>query len=290
MKANLSNLEPKMLDFWESISLYEKIRENRKGCEKYILHDGPPYANGLIHIGHALNKILKDIVVKYKVLCGFDCPFIVGWDCHGLPVEHQLFKELKLTKHDVEIIDFRKKAKEYALKFVDIQRQDFKRLALVSDWSNPYLTTNKQYESNVINLLGKLTEEGYIHRGRKPVNWCAKCETALAEAEVEYENKESDSIFVFFKLIDDRGKLKSYTDKDISFLVWTTTPWTLISNVAVAVHPNLKYSLIEYDNKFFVMAQDLIPKIETILDTNLKQLSTLLAAVNQSSFFFTIVT
>jgi len=271
MKANLSALESKILSHWQNLSIYESLRSKRKDSEKFILHDGPPYANGRIHIGHALNKILKDIILKYKVLKGFDCPFVVGWDCHGLPVEHQLFKELKLTKHDVEVTDFRKNAKEYALRFVEEQRKDFQRLGIFSDWQNPYLTLDTDYEYSVMKLLEYLVSKKYIYRGRKPVNWCSSCETALAEAEVEYNDKESDSIYLFFKLTDDpRNVLGGFKDKDISFLVWTTTPWTLVSNVAVAIHPDLEYSLIEARGKFFILCKDLMPSIEAKVDESLR--------------------
>ena len=257
MKANLTHMEPNMLCYWENMNTYANLREARKDKDKYVLHDGPPYANGLIHIGHALNKILKDIIVKYKFLRGYDCPFMVGWDCHGLPVEHQLFKELKLTKHDVDVVDFRKNAKEFALKFVGLQTKDFKRLGVFSDWNNPYLTLNSEYEYGVIKLLEYLVEQGYVYRGRKPVNWCARCETALAEAEVEYLDKESDSIYFLFDVIGPKNSLP--VDKKIYFLVWTTTPWTLISNVAVAVHPSLEYCLAEHNGKKIVLCRDLLP-------------------------------
>ncbi|MBU1809555.1 MAG: isoleucine--tRNA ligase [Candidatus Omnitrophica bacterium] len=286
MKANLPNLEPKILLLWQDLKIYHRLREERKGRKKFILHDGPPYANGSIHIGHALNKILKDIILKYKIMQGFDCPFIVGWDCHGLPVEHQLFKELNLTMHDVDIVDFRKKAKDFALKFVELQKQDFKRLGIFSDWDNPYFTLNPEYESKVIELLEYLVGEGFIHRAKLPVNWCGRCETALAEAEVEYLNKESDSIYLLFKAIDPKKLLENSRDtalEEIYFLVWTTTPWTLISNVAVAVHPQFDYCLVEFNDKtppskvsgwstcaregipmdkLIVLAKDLIPQVE----------------------------
>lgn len=258
MKANLANLEPKLIASWQDMDIYHVLRKAGKGKEAFILHDGPPYANGLIHIGHALNKILKDIVVKYKVLSGYDCPYVVGWDCHGLPVEHQLFKELKLTKHDVEVQDFRRKAKDYALKFVDQQRDDFKRLGLFSDWDNPYLTINSKYEEAVISLLGDLASKGYIYRGQKPVNWCGRCETALAEAEVEYLDKESDSIYIKFRSKNKKVKDFGGTgEESVSFLVWTTTPWTLVSNVAVAVHPDLEYCLAAKDGEYFIFAASL---------------------------------
>lgn len=266
MKANLTSLEPTILARWEKLALYQRLSKERHGKEKFILHDGPPYANGMIHTGHALNKILKDIVLKFKLLQGYDVPYVAGWDCHGLPVEHQLFKELKLTKHDVNIVDFRKKAKEFALKFVEIQKQDFKRLGILGDWDNPYLTVNTEYEYFVIKLLEKLTEQGYIYRGRKPVNWCSSCETALAEAEVEYIDKESDSIYVLFQVYDSFSKLPQ---GNIDFLVWTTTPWTLISNVAVAVHPGLDYCVVQLENRHLIVAKNLIPILEKKLEKKL---------------------
>jgi len=269
MKANLSVLEPKMIEFWQGLNIYARLRKERAGCKKFVLHDGPPYANGLIHIGHALNKILKDIVIKYKALSGYDCPYVIGWDCHGLPVEHQLFKELNLSKHDVEVIDFRKKAKDYALKFVELQKKDFIRLGLFSNWDNPYITLNPEYEYAVIKLLEYLVKQNYVYRGRKPVNWCATCETALAEAEVEYRDKESDSIYLLFKVIDSKD---IFADKQVNFLVWTTTPWTLISNVAVALHPQLQYSLVEFQDKLVVLGKDLIPSLEEKLSAKLKVL------------------
>ncbi len=258
MKANLTQLEPRILSRWQSLAIYRKLRAARKNAKKFILHDGPPYANGAIHMGHALNKILKDIVVKYKILSSEDCPFIIGWDCHGLPVEHQLFKELGLTKHDVEISDFRKKAKAYALKFVKLQGREFERLGIFSDWSKPYLTLDPEYEFKVLKLLETLTARGYIYRGRKPVNWCANCETALAEAEVEYLDKESESIYVRFAVLGPAKNLPS----GAAFLIWTTTPWTLVSNVAVAVHPGFEYCLVELQGKPVVVGKDLLPLLE----------------------------
>jgi isoleucyl-tRNA synthetase len=258
MKANLISLEPRILSYWNDLKIYHRLREEKKGKEKFILHDGPPYANGLIHIGHVLNKILKDIVLKYKFMEGYDCPFIVGWDCHGLPVEHQLLKELNLTKHDIRVSEFRKKAKEFALKYVELQKEDFKRLGIFSDWDNPYLTLEPEYEYAVVKLLGFLVEEGYIYRARKPVNWCPECETALAEAEVEYQLRCSPSIYVKFKVKNEELKgVKKRVAADtelqlpagqrykfsgnIYFIIWTTTPWTLIANVAIAVHPSERY-------------------------------------------------
>ena len=237
MKADLPNREPAILKTWQESKLYAKIRKNGKGKAKYILHDGPPYANGSIHMGHALNKILKDIVIRYKTMRGFDSPYVPGWDCHGLPVEHQLFKELKMTKYDIDQVKFRKEAYDYAMRYVEIQKNEFKRLGIMGDWDNPYLTLTKSYEAEIVRSFGKLVEKGYIYKDLKPVNWCSACETALAEAEVEYEDKVSPSVYVKFE--------STYNDIPAQFIIWTTTPWTLVANVAIAVHPNLDYVLAE---------------------------------------------
>lgn len=252
MKADLPKKEPLFLTDWYTKNIYKLIRAKSQGRPKYILHDGPPYANGDIHIGHALNKTLKDIIVKYKTMRGCDSGYVPGWDCHGLPVEHQLFKELKINKYQIAQIDFRKKAYEYASKYVNIQREQFKRLGVFGDWDNPYLTLAPDYEEAIIASLGELVKKGYIYRGLKPVNWCFKCETALAEAEVEYENHTSPSMYVKFKIDENKDFHKE------SFLViWTTTPWTLIANVAVAVHPDLTYLYLKTDKGNLILAKNL---------------------------------
>lgn len=256
MKADLPKREPLFLKEWDSKNIYRLIREKSKARTKYVLHDGPPYANGDIHIGHALNKTLKDIVVKYKTMQGYDSPYVPGWDCHGLPIEHQLFKELKIAKDQISRLDFRKKAHGYAMKFVTSQKEQFKRLGVFGDWDNPYLTLSHEYEETIISSFGELFKKGYIRRGLKPVNWCFKCETALAEAEVEYEDHDSPSIFVKFKLDDKKDSLK-----DTALVVWTTTPWTLVANVAVAVHPELKYSHIKTEQGNLIIASCLLPKV-----------------------------
>jgi len=253
MKAGLPVREPGFLASWQARDLYRLIREKSRGKAGYILHDGPPYANGDIHIGHALNKTLKDIIVKYKTMRGFDSAYVPGWDCHGLPVEHQLFKELKISKHQIPRLEFRKKAHEYALRFVAVQKEEFKRLGVFGDWENPYLTLTADYEEAIASSLATLLENGYIYRGLKPVNWCFKCETALAEAEVEYEERTSPSIFVKFKLDD-----KEDFQKDTFLVIWTTTPWTLIANVAVAVHPDFIYVYIKTDKGNLILAKGLL--------------------------------
>ncbi len=272
MKANLAQREPERLKFWQEHRIYERLMQEGERRKKFILHDGPPYANGLIHIGHALNKILKDIVVKFKTLSGYRCPFICGWDCHGLPVEHQLFKDMKKTKYEVDVVDFRKQAREFALKFVRLQKEDFQRLGVFSDWDNPYLTLDEEYEYEVLSLLEKLVRDGYVYRGRKPVNWCARCETALAEAEVEYKDKESHSIFCLFPVKEGKGVVKG---KDTYFLVWTTTPWTLVSNVAVAVHPEFTYGIYDAGGYNVIFAANRREEISKIVNSPFKEIKSL---------------
>ncbi|MFH1552627.1 MAG: isoleucine--tRNA ligase [Candidatus Omnitrophota bacterium] len=251
MKANLSEREPEALKKWAREDIYAKIIDKRKDSRKlFVLHDGPPYANGRIHMGHVLNKILKDICVKYFTMKGYLAPYVPGWDCHGLPVEHQLFKELNITKHDIDQVKFRKKAYDYAMKYVKIQAGEFKRLGIFGDWKNPYLTLSKDYEANILFALADLYEKGYIYKDLKPVNWCSTCETALAEAEVEYEDKTSPSVYVKFATGENEAKT--------FFVIWTTTPWTLLSNVAIALHPEFKYSFVKAGDETWIMATELV--------------------------------
>jgi isoleucyl-tRNA synthetase len=260
MKADLPNREPKYVKIWQDTDLYGKIRAKSKGKKKFVLHDGPPYANGNIHMGHALNKLLKDIVVKYETMAGYDSPYVPGWDCHGLPVEHQLFKELKMTKYDIDQVKFRKLASDYAMKYVAIQRDQFKRLGILGDWEKPYLTLSRSYEAEIARSFGKLVEKGYIYKSLKPVNWCVTCETALAEAEVEYEDKTSPSVYVKFELKREEGGGKR-EDKTY-FVIWTTTPWTLLANVAIAVHPELEYVFVRISgNETYILAKALLEKV-----------------------------
>ncbi|MCX5708915.1 MAG: isoleucine--tRNA ligase [Candidatus Omnitrophica bacterium] len=249
MKGDLSKREPEFLKNWQEKDIYGLIRIKSQGKPKYVLHDGPPYANGNIHIGHALNKTLKDFVVKYKTMRGFDSPYVPGWDCHGLPVEHALFKELKINKYQIDLVEFRKKAHDYAMKYVSLQREEFKRLGVFGEWDNPYLTLSHEYEEGIVASFATLVKKGYVYRGLKPVNWCYKCETALAEAEVEYEDHSSPSIYVKFKLEDAKG-----FSGDSYLVIWTTTPWTLIANVAVAVNPDFIYSYIKSEKGNLIIA------------------------------------
>ncbi len=252
MKADLPKREPEMLKAWQQADIYGAVRKARAGKPKYILHDGPPYANGNIHIGHALNKTLKDIVVKYKTMCGFDAPYVPGWDCHGLPVEHALFKELKMSKGQIGQLEFRKKAAEYALRFVATQKEEFKRLGVFGDWDDPYLTLDNKYVAGIVRSFAKMAAAGYIYKGVKPVNWCLRCETALAEAEVEYADHSSPSVFVKFRA---GATGKKY------LVIWTTTPWTLVANVAVAVHPALDYVTVDAAGESYIIAKDLLESV-----------------------------
>ncbi len=257
MKAELARREPATLAAWQEMDLYGLMRRAGRGRPKFVLHDGPPYANGRIHIGHVLNKTLKDIVVRYQFLKGHDTPYIPGWDCHGLPVEHALFKELHKTKEQVDRVAFRKMAHDYAMKYVAIQREDFRRLGIVSDWERPYLTLDHGYEKAILESFATLVEKGYVVRGLKPVNWCTRCETALAEAEVEYADHESDSVFVKFALNADAAAAALGLKKGSFLLIWTTTPWTLLANVAVAVHPQLTYISVEHAGASIILGKEL---------------------------------
>ena len=245
MKADLPRREPELLSQWQAADLYGQIRRARAGRPTFLLHDGPPYANGDIHIGHALNKVLKDLIVRYKTMRGFDAPYVPGWDCHGMPIEHQLFKELGLTKHQIDQVSFRAKARDYAQRYVETQREQFKRLAVLGDWEAPYLTMAPEYVLATLRIFRELVQAGCIYRGKKPVYWCASCETALAEAEVEYEDRQDTSIYVKFpiKTVTPRVVLNPEW-AGASVLVWTTTPWTLPANVAVCFHPDAEYALI----------------------------------------------
>ncbi len=269
MRANLPEREPRIQKRWKETGLYGRIMEKgKKAKKKYVLHDGPPYSNGDIHMGHALNKILKDIVVKFNTMAGAAVPFIPGWDCHGLPVEHQLMKNLNIEKGDMPQVEFRDKARDFAFKYVDIQKSQFERLGVFGDWGRPYLTLDPRYEAAIVRSFAKLVDGGYIYKDLKPVNWCYKCETALAEAEVEYEMRTSPSVFVKFKLAD-LDKLKKILNEtevnkikeDVYVLIWTTTPWTLIANVAIALSPSMKYTLIKSGGAYFILAEDLLKSV-----------------------------
>ena len=262
MRGNLPQREPEMLKHWEEINIYQKRRQQASGKPQFILHDGPPYANGNIHMGHALNKVLKDIIMKYKSLQGFDTPYVPGWDTHGLPIEHAAIKILGLNRHELDALALRKECKDYALKYVDIQREDFKRLGVQADWDHPYVTLQPEYEAKQIEVFGEMAKKGHIYKGLKTVYWCTSCETALAEAEIEYAEKKSHAIFVKFPLIDAKNNLPSGVDASkVYAVIWTTTPWTLPANVAIAVSPEFEYSWVQVNEEVYLMASGLIESV-----------------------------
>ena len=246
MKANLQTAEPEWLAHWQEIDLYGQIRQRRAGRPTFVLHDGPPYANGHIHIGHALNKILKDFIVRSRTMAGYDAPYVPGWDCHGLPIELKVDRELGSKKRDMSVADFRRACRRYADEYVQIQREEFERLGVIGLWSTPYLTMHYGYQAAIVRALGTFVEKGMVYKGKKPVHWCIHCRTALAEAEVEYEPHTSPSIYVAFPLAPGSAgelaaRVPELAGRDITTLIWTTTPWTIPSNLAVAFHPDFVY-------------------------------------------------
>ncbi|MEK6672569.1 MAG: isoleucine--tRNA ligase [Nitrospirota bacterium] len=259
MKANLGQKEPETLKSWEDSEIYRKLQDKNRDNTHYILHDGPPYANGHIHIGHALNKILKDIIVKFKAMQGYYSPYLPGWDCHGLPIELQVDKNLGDKKEKVDISEKRRLCREYAAGFVEIQRDEFKRLGVFGDWSSPYITMSNSYEGAIVREFAKFVSSGSVYKGKKPVHWCPSCVTALAEAEVEYADKESPSVFVKFRVVrDDVVKyFPALEGREVYLVIWTTTPWTLPANLALAVNPELEYSAVSADNGIYIVADAL---------------------------------
>ena len=254
MKANLANREPEILKRWQELDVYARQREVMQGKEKFILHDGPPYANGDIHLGHAVNKLLKDIIVKSKTLSGYDAPYVPGWDCHGLPIELMVEKKIGKAGHKVDAKAFRQACREYAMKQVDKQREDFIRLGVTGDWNHPYLTMDYQFEANIVRSLGRIIVNKHLHKGSKPVHWCVDCGSALAEAEVEYKDRTSPAIDVRFKALDEEELLSRCEHVSgaegkgpLSIVIWTTTPWTLPANQAVAVNPELPYVIVQFE-------------------------------------------
>jgi isoleucyl-tRNA synthetase len=260
MKADLPRREPLLLKRWADLDLYGRIRAQSQGRPKFILHDGPPYANGHIHLGHALNKILKDIIIKSRQMTGYDSPYVPGWDCHGLPIEHQVDKELKAEGARLSQVEVRRRCRDYAEKFIDIQRTEFQRLGVLGHWDHPYLTMRPAYVAEILEEYGRFYFSGAIHRSKKPIHWCATCHTALAEAEVEYEEHRTPSIFVKFPLVSpppQAPELGRYNH--VSLVIWTTTPWTLPANLAIAVHPDLEYVAVDVGDEVLVLAADLAP-------------------------------
>src|SRR5688572_1076978 len=266
MKANLQTAEPEWLARWKDMDLYGQIRQKRAGRPKFVLHDGPPYANGHIHIGHALNKILKDFIVRSRTMAGFDAPYVPGWDCHGLPIELKVDRELGPKKRAMSVADFRRACRKYAARYVDIQREEFERLGVIGLWSKPYLTMNYQYQAAIVRALGKFVADGAVYKGKKPVHWCIHCRTALAEAEVEYEDHASPSIYVEFQLsaesaVELGARVPALSGREISVLIWTTTPWTIPSNLAIAFHPELDYAAYDVGGRAVIVAEALAPAV-----------------------------
>ena len=254
MKANLANREGSFLKDWQDKDIHQQIRQKFKGKPLFVLHDGPPYANGDIHIGHAVNKVLKDVIVKSKTLSSYDAPYVPGWDCHGLPIEHMVEKKKGKVGHKISADEFRAACREYADKQIEKQKVDFKRLGIFGDWDNPYLTKNFKYEADIVRALGKIVKNGHLTKGFKPVHWCTECSSALAEAEVEYKDKGSDTVDVAFNVIGDFFE----NDKPVALIIWTTTPWTLPANEAVSLHPDLDYALVDVGKSLYILSDDLL--------------------------------
>lgn len=260
MRGNLPQREPETLKYWEDIDLYNRLKKKNKGKKPFILHDGPPYANGDIHMGHALNKILKDIIVRYKNLQGFYAPYVPGWDTHGLPIEQQAIKKLGINRHEAGPEKFCEACEQFARTHVENQKTQFKRLGVLGDWDNPYLTLTNDFVAKQVEIFGEMADKGLIYKGLKPVYWCPSCETALAEAEIEYAEDKTNSIFVKFAVKDDKGLFEGLDN--VYFVIWTTTTWTLPGNVAISLNPDFEYSLVKFSNgEIYVLATELIESV-----------------------------
>ena len=263
MKADLPRREPRLLEQWDRMDVYAAVRRARAGRPRFVMHDGPPYANGHIHLGQSLNKILKDMVVKSRTMMGLDAPYVPGWDCHGLPIEHQVDKDLGPKKASMTPRQIRAACRTYAEKYVGIQREEFRRLGIFGEWRAPYLTMAPEYEGTIVEQIGRFVEHGNIYRDKRSVHWCPRCATALAEAEVEYEDHASPSIYVRFPL--DTAPLNkrfpNLAGRKVSILIWTTTPWTLPANVAIALHPDFTYQFVDLGEEILLIAADLVPQV-----------------------------
>src|SRR5918999_3668547 len=276
MKANLPAAEPQALARWTEMGLYAHLRRARAGRPKFVLHDGPPYANGRIHIGTAMNKILKDLVVKSRNMMGFDAPYVLGYDCHGLPIELHVDRELGPKKRDMSLADFRRACRAYATRFIDVMSTEFQRIGVFGDWDRLYLTMDFGYQAAIARALGKFVEQRLVYKGKKPVHWCIHCRNALAEAEVEYEDHSSPSIYVEFPLAPaSAGELASrvpeLAGRDVSVLIWTTTPWTIPSNLAIAFHPDLDYAAYEVDGRAVIVAEALAAQVSAAIGRPLER-------------------
>jgi len=269
MKANLPTSEPQTLARWTAMDLYGLIRARRKGAPKFVLHDGPPYTSGNIHIGTAMNKILKELVVKSRSMAGFDAPYVVGYDCHGLPIELQVYRELGAKKREMSVADFCRACRAYAERFVDTMTAQFERLGILATWKQPYLTMNFKYEAAIARALGRFVEQGLVYKGKRPVHWCIHCRTALAEAEVEYSDHSSPSIYVEFPLAPESAgelsaRVPALAGQSVSVIIWTTTPWTIPSNLAVAFHPEFDYGAYEVDGRVVIVAEALAERVAAV--------------------------
>jgi isoleucyl-tRNA synthetase len=274
MKANLQAAEPEALARWTEMRLYERIQQSRAGRPKFVLHDGPPYANGRIHIGTAMNKILKDLVIKSRTMLGYESPYVVGYDCHGLPIELQVDRELGPKKRDMSVADFRRACRAYATRFIDVMTAEFQRLFVFADWDSRYLTMDYRYQAAIVRALGKFVERGLVYKGKKPVHWCIHCRTALAEAEVEYDDHVSPSIYVEFRLDpasrdELTARIPVLGKQDLSVLIWTTTPWTIPSNLAIAFHPEFEYGAYPVDGRVVILATELAARVAEICGRSL---------------------
>jgi isoleucyl-tRNA synthetase len=267
MKANLPQNEPARLAKWEQAGLYEQIRAVREGAPKYVLHDGPPYANGAIHLGHALNKCIKDFVVKTKTMAGFDAPYVPGWDCHGLPIEIKVDEKLGGKKLEMDPVAVRQACREYAAKFIDLQRDQFKRLGVFGRWDKPYATMDFPYEARILETFFGFYEKGFVYKGLKPVYWCSHDRTALAEAEVEYEMHTSPSVYVRYRLTSRPEKIDHrLAGKNVWTIIWTTTPWTLPASMAVAFNPEMEYVALEDGDDVYIVAAALAEQVRAAAD------------------------
>src|SRR2546427_5089226 len=276
-KANLAQSEPARLKKWSQIGLYEKIRRAREGAEKFILHDGPPYAKRDINLGTAMNKILKDFIFKSRTMLGYDAPYVPGYDCHGLPIELYVDRKLGAKKAQMPATSIRRACREHAAQALKRQTRDFQRLGILGEWNNPYLTMSNHYEAETARLFGRFVERGYVYKGARPVYWCIHDQTALAEAEVEYHQHTSPSVYVKFPLTSDPGLIDpALAGRKVFVLIWTTTPWTLPANLGIAVHPDFEYVAVEKGSEVYIVASELLDAVVEMcvrgeMDTKLQQ-------------------
>ena len=261
MRGNLPKREPEIQAKWEEMNIYEQVQKHTEGRPLFILHDGPPYANGDIHMGHALNKVLKDFIVRFKSMNGFHAPYVPGWDTHGLPIETALTKK-GVKRKEMSVAEFRKLCEEYAYEQINNQREQFKRLGVRGDWENPYITLKPEFEAQQIKVFGEMAKKGYIYKGKKPVYWSPSSESALAEAEIEYQDKRSASIYVAFEVTDGKGVIEN----GAKIIIWTTTPWTIPANLGISLHPQLNYVVVEVNGEKYVVAEALLESVTSELE------------------------